>query len=140
MSEGGSRGGGAERVLPRGRERVARLERSIGVSWQRVEGRGGGGRRGGGRKEATIARGFRNQGCLMPKWTLFAEMTHPVNMCMHAGREKLPPLSLPFSHFLLLSLFIVPFCGSGGRHAAYFALNAKAGIILMFDEKQLIPS
>lgn len=69
----------------------------------------------------------------MPKWTLFAEMTHPVNMCMHAGRKKLP-LSFPFSHFLLPSLFIVPFCGSGGRHAAYFALNAKAGIILMLDE------
>lgn len=60
-ARGGAAGGwragaGVERVLPRGRERVARLERSIGVP---------------AKSRGTTARGFRNQGCLMPKWTLF---------------------------------------------------------------------
>lgn len=58
MPEGEREEAGVERVLPRGRERVARLERSIGVP---------------AKSRGTTARGFRNQGCLMPKWTLFVD-------------------------------------------------------------------
>lgn len=57
-ARGQPEGGEVERVLPRGRERVSSTrEIHRGAT---AKGRG------------TTARGFRNQGCLMPKWTLFA--------------------------------------------------------------------
>lgn len=75
----GDTGEEVERVLPRRRERVARLERSIGVP---------------AKSRGTTARGFRNQGCLlMSKWTLFARRDEARSVRTRTGREELSPLS-----------------------------------------------